>query len=492
VRPGDLVEEEYVARVGPTDTFPNGHVSPYVYRFADPERAFGLSEYVLLFPPEVDLKVAGNFTGLEREEWSEEGLTVVRWRAEKMSPVPPEPFAPPNQDLLPWVSYGFGVSWQDVGDAFRDRALSLLEATAELHDWAAPHLAEEDAAAAVRALVGAVCDDVEAGRSVLSLSTTPGESFSRGVGNRLGIVSSVLAEAGWEVDLVLARPSPLAGTNLTVPTLDAFSEPLLRVRLGGREVWIDLEEQHRGVDHIRPILQGGDALVLPLTRPERPVILLDPLPAFPNPELEQRVSVTAALTEEGDGRLVFEMSMRGAEAERMRQRVEGVPAERVSVVYQQLAANLFPGARDVRGSVSRARQGSTVRLEMELPGACEVWREGMICRSLALARPLVPALASLPERSFPLVLQLPILRRLELMITVPGGWVLDRPPRQLQTRWGAVNELLEREGDRVRSVLTVEFPAQTVTPEEYPDFARFCHAVDELTSRPPVLRPSQR
>jgi hypothetical protein len=26
-----------------------------------------------------------------------------------------------------------------------------------------------------------------------------------------------------------------------------------------------------------------------------------------------------------------------------------------------------------------------------------------------------------------------------------------------------------------------------VAPEEYPEFARFCHAVDELAARPPTL-----
>ena len=54
VEPGDIVEEEYVAWVGPTGASRDGHLPPYIYRFADPDRAFGLSEYVLLVPPEID------------------------------------------------------------------------------------------------------------------------------------------------------------------------------------------------------------------------------------------------------------------------------------------------------------------------------------------------------------------------------------------------------------------------------------------------------
>jgi hypothetical protein len=87
------------------------------------------------------------------------------------------------------------------------------------------------------------------------------------------------------------------------------------------------------------------------------------------------------------------------------------------------------------------------------------------------------------------VLQLPLARRHETVIATPEGWELDRPARRLETRWGTVKESLEDDGDRWRSVLALEIPAQTVTPQEYPEFARFCQAVDELVSRPPRLEP---
>jgi hypothetical protein len=489
VRPGDIVEEEYVARVPANAAFRGGHLSPYVYRFADAERAFGLSEYLLLLPVEVDLNVAGNFTGLEYEEWIHDGLSAVRWRAEQMPPVPAEPFAPPDQELLPWVSYGFGVAWQDVGDAFRNRAIPMLRSSPELRRWAAPYLEGADTDTAVRDLVVAVIDEVEAGRGVLSFSSTAGESFSLRAGNRLGIVASVLVDHGWDVDLVLARPRPLAGSNLDVPTLEAFSEPLLRTTVGEREVWIDIEEQALGVDHIRPLLQGSDALVLPLTRPERAVSLEAELPTFANPELEQRVKVEAEVEPTGDARVILEMAVRGFEEERIRREVEGVPRERVEAVYRQMAVNLIPGATQVRGSLAPDDEGAVLRLDMVVPGACEPDRGGLICRSLVLARPLTPVLASLPQRHFPLVLQLPLARRHETVIATPEGWELDRPARRLETRWGTVKESLEDDGDRWRSVLALEIPAQTVTPQEYPEFARFCQAVDELVSRPPRLEP---
>jgi hypothetical protein len=367
VRPGDIVEEEYVARVPANAAFRGGHLSPYVYRFADPERAFGLSEYLLLLPAEVDLNVAGNFTGLEYEEWRHEGLNAVRWRAEQMPPVPAEPFAPPDQELLPWVSYGFGVTWQDVGDAFRNRAIPMLRSSPELRRWAAPYFEAADAETAVRDLVVAVVDEVESGRAVLSFSSTAGESFSLRAGNRLGIVASVLVDHGWDVDLVLARPRPLAGSNLDVPTLEAFSEPLLRATLGERELWIDIEEQVHGVNHIRPLLQGSDALVLPLTHPERAVGLEEELPDFANPELEQQVMVKAEVERTGDARVTLEMSIRGFEEERLRREIEGVPRERVEAVYRQMAVNLIPGATQVRGSLAPDDDGAALRLEMLVP-----------------------------------------------------------------------------------------------------------------------------
>jgi hypothetical protein len=349
-------------------------------------------------------------------------------------------------------------------------------------------LENEDPVAALRELVNAVSDEVQPGRVVLSLGASAGESFSRGQGNRMGIVAAVLIDAGWDVDLVMARARPFAGAHLEVPTLETFGEPLLRVRRDDREIWLDLEEQRRGVDHIRPILQGSDGLVLPLSRPAEAVSLLDRIPEFDNPELEQHIRVVAELAPSGDAELSFEMELSGPEAEQVFERVGSVPADRVNMVYLQMAGNLFPGASEVMGEVQRRDDGALVRLEMKLPAACDVVADTMTCRSLRLGRPLVPALASLPERSFPLMLQLPITERIELEILPPPGWTSRTPPRRLAARWGSVEESLESGAAGIRSVLEMALPAQTIEAEDYPEFARFCHAVDELMSRPPTFR----
>ena len=232
VAPGDLVEEEYVASVRPTGASRRGHMSPYVYRFADEDRAFGRSEYLLLVPDDVELKMDGNFEGLDREEWDHEGLHAIRWLNEDVPPLHLEPLSPMSRDLLPWVSYSFGVTWQDVGDIMRDRMLGVFRTSPELRAWSAPILAESDAEEAVRGLVEGVLEEVAPGRRAMDLSVTAGQSFSRREGNRLGVIAAALTDAGWDVDLVMGRPAPLAGAHLEVPTLETFGEPLLRAQRG--------------------------------------------------------------------------------------------------------------------------------------------------------------------------------------------------------------------------------------------------------------------
>jgi hypothetical protein len=162
------------------------------------------------------------------------------------------------------------------------------------------------------------------------------------------------------------------------------------------------------------------------------------------------------------------------------------------LAYQRIAGSLFPGASDVEGRLEETDGEFVLRLDLSVTAACEPGRTGMECRSLVLARPLVPVLASLPQRKFPLILQMPILRRIELELEAPEGWTLDRRPRRLQAGWGTVEERLEVEDGRYRSVLVINMPAQTVPPDAYPEFARFCHAVDELVSRPPNLQKITR
>ncbi len=487
VEPGDLVEEEYVARVGATGASRRGHLPPYVYRFADSERAFGLSEYLLLVPPGIELMVEGNFEGVERSEWDVDGLRVIRWRAESVPPIPEERFAPPASELLPWVSYAFGVSWADVGDAVRDRLLPILVTTPELRVWSADLLAEGSPEVAVENLVNGVIDEIEPGRGVLDFSAGAGASFSRARGNRMGIVAAALLEAGWEVDLVMARTRPFAGTHLIVPTFDSFMVPLLRVERDDTEIWLDLEQERQGIGRIDPILQGSDGLLIPLSRPDQSVSILEALPVFENPDLEEEMKVVAVVEPTGDARLTVTIAIRGPQAERVVEQIRSVPTERVPMVYQQMAANFVPSASDVTGEIDRVADGIELELGMRSSGICRPDGDSMVCRRLVFSKPLVPVLAALPTRRYPLIMPVPVLQRNELVIEAPEGWTIDGVPRRIETRWGSVVETIERDGRRHRSVLQLELPAQTVAPDDYPEFARFCHAVDELNSRPPVL-----
>ena len=487
VEEGDVVEEEYVATVPAAGSSRRGHLSPYVYRFADPERAFGISEYVLLVPETVNLELDGRFEGLEREEWTDHDLRVIRWRATGMSPVPDEPFAPPIQELLPWVTYGFDVTWQDVGDSIRERVLRTLVTSPELDRWAAPLMVGDDPERVLRTVVDALADEVEPGRSALELGLTVGACFSRRSGGRLGILAALLADADWDVDLVLSRPLELASTRLAVPTMEGFFLPLLRVSRDNQTVWVDLGEDRRGVQHVDPVVQGSDGLAIPISSPEEEVSYLESLPSFDNPDLEERMDVRAVVSTEGDARIELEMPLRGTAAERLLSTLRGLPEERGRLVFGRVAAGLFPGAVAVEGEVRDQGELAVLRLGLKLPEACELAGDEMVCRHLVVTRPLAPTLASLPDRSLPLVLHLPHEQTVVLELEPPAGWSATWPERRFDAPWGEVREeMVGREG-RALSTLELRIPAQVIEPDDYPGFVRFCHAVDELLTRPPVL-----
>ncbi len=491
VEPGDVVEQEYVAAIDRAVGLGRGHMSPYIYRFADADRAFGLSEYVLLHPADLQLSIEGNLEGVTREERPAGDLVATSFRVEQVPPIPMEPFAPPAQELLPWVTYGFGVTWADVGDIVRDRVLRLLRGSPELSSWAQPLLAGDGTPRArLQRLVSALVEKVERGDGLLDPDSTAGRSFSIGRGNRLAILLQVLAENGWETDLVLTRPLVYAGTHLQVPTMEAFGVPLLRVRKGEATLWIDLAEEAAGVDHIRPQFQGSDGLLLPITRPRTRPSYLEELPRFENPEEAERTTLRARVKTDGSAELVVEVSLRGDQARRLVDAVRSLPEERVGMLYQQVAAGLFRGATGVTGTILDPDGHPVLSLSLHLDGACEAEGRGLVCRQLTLPRPISPALASLPERRFPLVLQLPLIRVHRLELHLPEGWQAGGTTRHFTSEWGSVEEERKAHGSTLESTLTLRIPAQKVPPERYPEFARFCHAVDELVTRPVRLVPA--
>ncbi len=488
VESGDMVEEEYVAEVLAISPNVPGHLSPYVYRFADSDRAFGLSEYILLHPPEIELAVEGLFTGLEMTTGTHQGLILRKWRAKDVPATPDEPFSPPTQELLPWVAYGFGADWQIVGDNLRNRLIPVVRPTQEIRRFAEEHLEGETAIDRLRSLVSAMLLSVEDGNVPLDLGVSAGSALSRGRGNRLGVLAALLLSADWEVDLALSRPAPFAKTHLAVPSADAFTLPLLRVRRGSTEIWVDLHEELSGVGHISAILQGSDALMVPLTDSTAEVFLIAELPTFPNPNMQERTTLEATIDAGGDAEIVFTMWLRDAQAARFAENLRSVAPDRVDTVFGRLAAGLFPGAENVRGEVHHHDERLEVQFFMNLPGACDVRGATMECRGFNAASPLAPVLASLPERRQPLILQIPILRLDEVVIQPPPGWTSDRPARRLSTPWGQVDETVETIDGRRHSTLALEIPAVTVKPQDYPEFARFCRAIDELISRPPRFK----
>ncbi len=485
VEPGDVVEQEYVAAIDRATGLGRGHMSPYIYRFADSDRAFGLSEYVLLYPPDLKISIDGNLEGVTREQRTVDGLTASSFRVTEVPPVPMEPFSPPSQELLPWVTYGFGVAWTDVGDIVRDRVLRLLRGSPELDQWARPLLSADGSPKdRIRKLVASLIDTVEAGKALLDPNSTAGKAFSLKRGNRLGVLLGVLRGAGWSTDLVLTRPLVYAGTHLAVPSMEVFGIPLVRVQRDGETVWIDLAEENAGVDHIRPQFQGSDGLLIPISDATKASSYLKSLPHFQNPDEAERVSLAGTVTKNGDADVEVRLSLRGTQARRLIEAVRSLPEDRVGMLYEQVASGLFRGASQVKGTILDPEEHPVLSLSLHLDGACEPSDGSLDCRQLTLPAPLSPTLASLPERRYPLVLQLPLIRIHELELRMPDGFSADPTPRHFQAEWGSVTERRSVEGRTLRSRLELNLPAQKIAPERYPDFARFCHAIDELLTRP--------
>jgi len=303
----------------------------------------------------------------------------------------------------------------------------------------------------------------------------------------------VLVEAGWDVDLVLTRPWTDRDQRLQVPTLDAFPMALLRVADGGDEIWFDSREERRGVGSIHALFQGSDGLVLPLSDLQRPVVRIETLPTFPNPDLVDELAVRATIDADGGASIAFTMPLRGGQATRLLERLESVPEDQVGMVYRQMALSMFAGADTVEGEIEENEDGATIRLDVTVPGACDTEDGELVCRSLILANPVVPTLARLPERTYPLMLRVPMERRIQLDLVPPLGWEpKKRNPRHLDAEWGSVSETLEPVDGSLHSILHISLPAQTVSPADYRAFARFCQAVDELATRPPRLERVQR
>jgi hypothetical protein len=100
--------------------------------------------------------------------------------------------------------------------------------------------------------------------------------------------------------------------------------------------------------------------------------------------------------------------------------------------------------------------------------------------------------ARLSERKTDLLLAFPFRQEETVAVQLPEAWqVLEQPPdRVIESPFGRFEFSVKSGGEKVTARAQLELFRHRITAKEYPEFRKFCLAVDALVGQPLVVGKS--
>jgi hypothetical protein len=392
-------------------------------------------------PPGVEPKLAVVGTKVQATQSDTPAGRVWTYKLEKQPDQHPESESPPQAAVLPRLVYGFEPSWARVVQPVADRFLAVA-----LPAKPAPAIQQQ-----ADTLVAGAKDDTEKAQRLFAFVSHEVRSVDLPLGwagyephapevvlsnryaderDKVGLLLALAAAEGISGRPVFVRRGHVQVVD-TVPTIAQFDRVLAKLAVGGREVWLDPQEESGQYD---VAYAGQDNLVLPIERGgselgKRPP--LDPSSSISHVTAKLVVSANGDL----DAQYTYELT--GSYAANATAHLRPLKGEPLAQYFQHAAAELGASAVDKGHEVGDTMSVSgpfQVTHHVAVPGY-SAEQSGF----RALEMPPVtldladdtPA-AGLSARKYPLYLGTPRTIRGDVSLQVPAGWKVAYVPPHVE------------------------------------------------------------
>ncbi|HSM93578.1 MAG TPA: hypothetical protein VLT47_11900, partial [Anaeromyxobacteraceae bacterium] len=482
LEPGDYVEVEYLRA---SRGAPDGYAADPFF-FQDEGERLVRSTYVVTAPAALGLEVDAH--GMAAPPLQREGDRVtLRVLRTEVPAVVGEPGAPLLGEVLPWVQVGYGagreVLQRRLANVVALRTRQTVELAAFAREVRAAAGKRADAAALARAAWGLVAARTLGSGG--SLGSDASEILSRGRGSRTLLLKAVLDALGVEARVALVRPFDADPAPQRFPRHGRYGETLLRIRGGGRELWIDPDERWAPFGSLPTSALDAEALVLPAPGEAPEVVRTPARAAVPSGH-----STAIRVTIDASGSASVEVKDRyaGNSAGVIRGALERFDAITRRRIFEQTVSGSFRGgtldtlalggAEDREGELDLAWRAS-------VPGFARPERGGLVVDAPVLPAHLGEAFVRLAERKLPLLVspQDPLVQRIE--IVAPEGFAPAASPEvTLTSRWGRFHRVERVEGRTLVREERIELIPARIAPSDYAEFARFATEIDAVQAAP--------
>ncbi|MCC6647600.1 MAG: DUF3857 domain-containing protein [Polyangiaceae bacterium] len=488
---GDLVEVRYrVEEITPRNEFGESFSETAALGALEPVRSL---EYVLLAPKEKKLSVRAPAAGFVVDERDDDGFHAWRVRGERLAPIAQEPAMPPLAEVVPTVSASSFSTWDEVGKWYWGLAKDQLDADDEVRKKVAEltkGLTTDEAK--VRAVYAFVVQRtryvaLEFGiegfrprRCALTLSRGWGDCKDKAT-----VIVTMLRELGIEAHLVLVR-SALRGDAATEPPSYALFDHAIAY-VPKLDLFLDGTAEYTGSRELPAFVRGQPALIV---TPSGSRLVRVPDPPSDATARTREVEVTVP-DGAGPAALDLRVEATGAIAAEFRQRFHAKATQKGRIVedFGPAFGGLSVAERGVDVSdLEDVESPVKIRVQAKALGLARR-AEGELSFVAAPSTGLVERYASLSTRHHPV--------RIAFAHTLDDTWTIKLPAqakvthapesRRVESPFGKLEITVDRQPGKIVARSRLKIDKTRVSVAEYPEFKRFCEAVDRALGERVVI-----
>ena len=484
LEPGDFVEVEWLRSVRGT---PEGFVADPFY-FQVPNTRMKRSTYVVAAPADLPLEVDGHGMATPKVE-TEGGRQLVRGERRDISPLLPEPSSSPAAEYLPFLSVGVFGTVDTVQRELSEAVADKTRPTDEVRRFAAAVKVAAGPGASPLILLRTAYARVA--KEVLGsggLTDDASEVLSRGRGNRLLVLKSVLDELGLRSSFALVRPFTSDPAPYRFPGHALYDQLLLRVTAGNETYWLDPALRQAPFGTVPDGTLDAEALIL--AAPGEPLEKTR-TPTRPLKEDRRTIEVHVSIATDGSAQVTGTDSYSGALAAGVKAAIERLdPSTRRQAVDSMLARSFH--ALSVSEAVFEGEDDPEAPLVVHFTGtAKDVLRttpDGAVLDDVPFALRLGSRYVQVSSRRTPLLIPQAEHSLLRMEFVAPEGLTPKLSANEEEkSDFGSFSRSDRQVGRTVVREESLDLLRARIMPSRYADFAAFVSTVDAAEEHPLVL-----
>ncbi|HYD59414.1 MAG TPA: DUF3857 domain-containing protein [Noviherbaspirillum sp.] len=501
LRAGDTLEVAY-STVGQNPVFEGKFFDAAAW---DSPYPLGLRRLTLNSPQDrkIDYRVigVGSAPVPPPAERHEDGRRILRFESRNLPQHDLENYVPHDFQPMRWIQFSEFRTWKEVNqwaqNLFHEKS-DVPALTAAL----APARAAKTKAEAVTKALEFVQNEIRYLSLALGENShrpfSPEQVLARRFGDckdKSVLLVSMLRQLGVQADPVLVSTAYRKNLGQMLPSPFVFDHAIVRVRLDGKEYYLDptLTGQAGTLDRLARFHGGSDVLVVSSNSDALSTI---PVPGGADHILNTRTEKLVLNKFDQPATLDLHIRYVGIDADAARRIASRLTTSQLNKAYEGAMTRRYPGAEligDVRLSDDRNENTLRVEAHYKIANYIESVKDGRVARYVPVNFSELFVEPAGPKRKAPLIVPgFPSMNKYEFEVQFPDDVDGNYRPSQarIENKIFTATEVLTFNGRTARAELELHVHSDRVLPEDMSAFIADMRRLNEMTRGAFLVRPT--